>query len=198
MSFGTERTASPVHTVGSAMTAPFLGSASDAQHVLQGLPHPRTLPRQPRARTRPTGVKTAICSFQPLWGPTLQEFPASNLAGPSPPLRVRKLPAVPPPPSHAGPSPPVPQPWPPEDTRASLWLCPPAGGSQVPGGHTQIGAHSLSSGLGEARMALCFLFTSSTFSEILSMNPRISSTCGNVQDDRSPVRGPGFQKEGAY
>ena len=27
-------------------------------------------------------------------------------------------------------------------------------------------------------MALCFRFTSSTFSEILSMKPRISSTCG--------------------
>lgn len=37
--------------------------------------------------------------------------------------------------------------------------------------------YSLSSGLGEARMALCFRFTSSTFSEILSMKLRISSTC---------------------
>ena len=27
-------------------------------------------------------------------------------------------------------------------------------------------------------MALCLRFTSSTFSEILSMKPRISSTCG--------------------
>jgi len=57
----------------------------------------------------------------------------------------------------------------------------------------QTTAHSLSSGLGEARMALCFLFTSSTFSEILSMNPRISSTCRD-QADRSPVRGLAFWK----
>lgn len=38
--------------------------------------------------------------------------------------------------------------------------------------------HSLSSGLGEARMALCFRFTSSTFSAILSIKLRISSTWG--------------------
>lgn len=33
-------------------------------------------------------------------------------------------------------------------------------------------------------MALCFRFTSSTFSEILSMKPRISSTCGPKPGDQ--------------
>lgn len=33
-------------------------------------------------------------------------------------------------------------------------------------------------------MALCFRFTSSTFSEILSMKPRISSTCGPRPGDQ--------------
>lgn len=42
----------------------------------------------------------------------------------------------------------------------------------------------LSSGLGEARMALCFLFTSSTFSARDSMNPRISSTYVKKENER--------------
>lgn len=40
--------------------------------------------------------------------------------------------------------------------------------------------HSLSSGLGAAKMALCCFFTSSTSSESFSMHPRISSTWAKV------------------
>lgn len=43
----------------------------------------------------------------------------------------------------------------------------------------------LSSGFGEARMALCFLFTSSTFSARDSIKPRISSTCRQREKPRS-------------
>lgn len=37
-------------------------------------------------------------------------------------------------------------------------------------------------------MALCFRFTSSTFSEILSMKPRISSTCGPRPGDEEKIQ----------
>lgn len=67
-------------------------------------------------------------------------------------------------------------------------VCPPQEQPHSQQGHEQLPAHSLSSGLGEARMALCFLFTSSTFSEILSMNPRISSTCGHRKEHKTTVR----------
>lgn len=67
-------------------------------------------------------------------------------------------------------------------------VCPPQEQPHGQQGHEQLPAHSLSSGLGEARMALCFLFTSSTFSEILSMNPRISSTCGHRKEHKTTVR----------
>lgn len=44
-------------------------------------------------------------------------------------------------------------------------------------------------------MALCFRFTSSTFSEILSMKPRISSTCaprpGGRERTGEGAHGPG-------
>lgn len=43
--------------------------------------------------------------------------------------------------------------------------------------------HSLSSGLGAAKMALCCFFTSSTSSESFSMQPRISSTCVRIHRD---------------
>lgn len=41
-------------------------------------------------------------------------------------------------------------------------------------------------------MALCFRFTSSTFSEILSMKPRISSTCGPKPGDQEKIHRRGF------
>lgn len=42
-------------------------------------------------------------------------------------------------------------------------------------------------------MALCFRFTSSTFSAILSMKPRISSTCGpRPGDQEEEIGGEGF------
>lgn len=65
-------------------------------------------------------------------------------------------------------------------------------------------------------MALCFRFTSSTFSEILSMKPRISSTCGPKPGDQEKIHrrglgpmacpewgqesglGPGFQWWGGW
>lgn len=47
----------------------------------------------------------------------------------------------------------------------------------------------LSSGLGEARMALCCLFTSSTFSARDSIKPRISSTCQERERERERPKG---------
>lgn len=41
-------------------------------------------------------------------------------------------------------------------------------------------------------MALCFRFTSSTFSEILSMKPRISSTCGPEPGDQEKIHRGGL------
>lgn len=169
-------------------------------------------PQAAWGKTMANQHKKAICSFQPPRCTTLQEFPSSSLAGPSPPFKVRKPSVIPPPPSHTGPSPPSPRP---STTSAAcgfptMVICrqedfclTPAtpqlaqnSTATCPQGHKEITAHSLSSGLGDARMALCFLFTSSTFSEILSMNPRISSTCGDGQDDRSPVRVPGLLESG--
>lgn len=51
-------------------------------------------------------------------------------------------------------------------------------------------------------MALCFRFTSSTFSEILSMKPRISSTCrskpgGQEKIHRRGLLGLGLVQSGA-
>lgn len=49
--------------------------------------------------------------------------------------------------------------------------------------------HSLSSGLGAARMALCCFFTCSTSSDSFSMQPRISSTWGSKSTIPSQVIG---------
>ena len=51
--------------------------------------------------------------------------------------------------------------------------------------------HSLSSGLGAARMALCCFFTCSTSSDSFSMQPRISSTWSSKSAIPSQVAEPG-------
>lgn len=145
--------------------------------VCSALSTPWDFPRQPRARQQPTTTETATCSSQPPHCPILAEIPSLD----SHHLSSSE--------SHHLPGQPKPslttQLWTSAQPGHCAWPQPPTRETTHP--HTGLTAHSLSSGLGEARMALCFLFTSSTFSEILSMKPRISSTCEVRQEDRWSV-----------